>query len=156
MWIIAEDGHDHKRGWGGSKLWGFIPMGGREGPEVFSMQLIRNLAELAWIPQFALSIPDLEWKDSSDNSFVVRAYLGEDDIAVTFELNEDGEIVRASSKRKYDIPEGFVEAPWHYDFSDHQDYGGIHVPKRAIATYEKAEGDWEYFRCRISSLVSEM
>jgi len=74
MWVIAEDGHDGEKGWGGSKLWGIIPMGSRRDPEVFRMQLVRSLAELPWMPQFALAITGLEWKDTN-NSLKCRGGL---------------------------------------------------------------------------------
>ena len=155
IWLIAEDGHDNERGWGGAKLWGIIPMGGRKDPEVFTMQLVRSLAELPWKPQFALAIPTLEWNDTSDATFEVRTVKGNQEISVCFELDGDGEIIRASSKRHYDIPNGFIEAPWRYDFSDHRDYGGIRIPASAVATYDKSDGPWVYWRGRITSVVSE-
>jgi hypothetical protein len=155
VWLVAEDGHDEERGWGGAKLWGMIPMGGRSGLEVTRMQLVRSLAELPWKPQFALALPDLEWGDTGDTTFQVRTVVGNQEISVSFELNGDGEIVRASGKRYYDVPEGFIEAPWHYDFTDHREYAGIRIPASAVATYEKADGPWEYWRGRITSVRSE-
>jgi hypothetical protein len=155
VWLVAEDGHDEERGWGGAKLWGMIPMGGRDGPEVTAMQLVRSLAELPWKPQFALILPELEWSDTGDTTFQVRTIVSEQEISVSFELNRDGEIVRASSNRHYDVPDGFIEAPWRYDFSDHREYDGIRMPASPVATYEKSDGPWEYWRGRVTSMRSE-
>ena len=120
------------------------------------MQVVRSLAELPWKPQFALALTDLEWTDSGDHSFEVGTVAGDENISVKFELNEDGEIVRASSDRFYDIPKGFVKAPWHYEYSDHMDFDGVHMPATAVATYEKQEGPWEYWRGRITSVKNEI
>jgi len=155
MWVIAEDGHDNKGGWGGSKLWGIIPIGGRKDPEVFRMQLVRNLAELPWIPQFALALPNLEWNDTNDSTFEVRTIIGDQEISISFELNGENEIIRASGKRHYDVPNGFVEVPWYYDFSDYRSYDSVRIPTSAVATYEKSDGQWVYWRGIITSLVSE-
>ena len=38
-WVIAEDGHDEEKGWGGSKLWGFVPMGGAKGQRFLRCRL---------------------------------------------------------------------------------------------------------------------
>lgn len=130
-------------------------MGGRRGPEVTRMQLVRSLAELPWKPQFALAQPELKWSDTGDTTFQVRTATGNQEISVSFELNRDGEIVGASSNRHYDVPDGFIEAPWRYDFSDHREYEGIRIPASAVATYEKADGPWEYWRGRITSMRPE-
>ena len=38
-------------------------------------------------------------------------------------------MVRAySPSRPYDIPGGYEEAPWHYKFDDHRDFGGVRLP----------------------------
>lgn len=152
VWAVAEDGHDGKKGWGGTKLWGVVPMGGRKGPEVFGMQFVRSLAELPWMPQFVLALPDLTWSDISDTSFEVRAGAAGQEFAVSFELDSEGEITRASSARPYDIPGGFVEVPWRYEFSNYQGFEGVRVPVSAVATYEKPDGDWTYWRGEITSM----
>jgi len=154
VWVIAEDGHDDEGGWGGSKLWGIIPMGGRTDPEVFAMQLVRSLAELPWTPQFALALPELEWQDTSDTTFTVRT-TGIQEVSVSFELDGDGDIIRASGKRYYDVSAGFARAPWHYDFSDHRNYDGVRIPTSAVAAYDKPDGQWVYWRGKITSVVSE-
>jgi len=149
MWVVAEDGHDGEKGWGGSKLWGIISMGSRTDPELFRMQLIRSLAELPWIPQFALAIPGLEWKDTSDTSFEVRTVVGNQEVSVSFKLNGDNEITQASSKRHYDVPDGFVEVPWRVDYSDYREFGSLRIPASAVATYEKSDGQWVYWKGKI-------
>jgi hypothetical protein len=155
VWLVAEDSHDAEKGWGGAKLWGLIPMGGRTGPEVLAMQLVRSLAELPWKPQFALAVSTLAWNDAGDAAFDVRTRVGDLEPAVRFELDEEGDVVRASGKRHYDVPDGFVEAPWGYDFSDHRDYGGVRMPALAVATYAKPDGPWEYWRGRITFVMKE-
>ncbi len=146
VWAVAEDGHDGKKGWGGTRMWGVVPMGGRKGPEVFSMQFVRSLAELPWMPQFVLALPDLTWSDTSDTTFEVRTGAEGQELAVTFELDGGGEITRASSIRHYDIPGGFVEVPWRCEFSNYHSFEGVRLPVSAVATYEKSDGDWTYWR----------
>jgi hypothetical protein len=154
VWLTAEDGHDSENGWGGAKLWGIIPMGGRSTPEVFAMQVVRSLAELPWNPQFALTVPNLEWHDTSDMTFQVQAVLGDQRASVGFELNGDDEITRAFGRRHYDVPDGFVEAEWQYEFSDYREFGEVCIPASAVASYDKPEGVWEYWRGRITSVMA--
>jgi hypothetical protein len=154
-WVIAEDGHDAQKGWGGSKLWGFVPMGSRQDAEVFAMQIVRSLAEFPWKPQFALASPNFEWTDLGQDSFVVGTVAGDESVSVRFELNGDGDIISASSERYYDVSDGFVKAPWQYQFADHTDFDGVRMPTTAVATYEKQDGPWEYWRGKLTSVKAD-
>lgn len=151
-WVVAEDGHDGSNGWGGAKLWGVVPMGGRKGPEVFNMQLVRSLAELPWMPQLVLALPDLTWRDTGDTTFEVRTGAVGQEYVVSFEVDGEGEITRATSTRPYDIPGGFAEAPWRCEFSNYRSFEGTRVPGSAVATYEKPDGDWTYWRGEVTSM----
>ena len=153
VWIVAEDGHSDGQGWGSARLWGFLPMGKRTDPEVLKTQVVRNLGELPWLPSFALADPNLKWTGVDDTTFEVRTNAGDQEVMVRFEINEQGDVFRAySPSRPYDVPEGYAEAPWYYDFGEHREFDGLRNPATAIATYEKDDGDWEYFRCKITSI----
>jgi hypothetical protein len=157
IWIKAEDGHKDGKGWGGAKLWGIISMGMRTDPEVLQSQLVRNLGELPWFPALALSDSTLIWTGLDESSFEVRTKIGEMEVAVQFEINDRGDVIRAySPARVYDLPDGFAEAPWFYEFSDHQDFDGVRMPAAAVGCYEKSEGTWEYIRARIISATSTL
>jgi Family of unknown function (DUF6544) len=149
--IIGEDAHDGEKGWGGSRLCGLIPMGSRQGPEVFRMQLVRHLAEFPWMPQLALRLPELTWKDTGESTFQVSASIGAYVETVTFTLGGDDEVIRASGTRPYDVPGGFEEAPWTCEFSGHRGFGEIQMPEEAVATYAKRDGEWAYLRCEVVS-----
>lgn len=155
VWLTAEDGHDSTQGWGGAKLWNFIPMGGRRTPEVLAMQLVRSLAELPWYPQLIPALPDLNWADTGETAFRVTANSGGQTAAIDFTLNDANDIIRASARRHYDVPDGFVEADWGYEFSDHRDFDGLRLPAAAVATYNKAEGPWEYWRGHLTGVTVE-
>ena len=149
--VVAKDAHSGETGSGGSKLWGIIPMGSRKGPEVFRMQFVRHLAEFPWMPQLALGLPELIWTDTGDSTFQVSAIVRGHMMAVTFALDGQGQIIRASSSRHYDVPGGFEEAPWNCEFSGHRYFGDIHMPGEAVATYEKSDGDWTYWRGKLAT-----
>jgi len=151
VWVVAKDGHDGATGWGGAKLWGILPAGGLTGPEVFKMQLMRHFAELPWMPEQALALPGVVWTDRDDGGFELKAEVGGASASVRFDLSSDGDIARASGLRAYDVPDGFVEAPWRCDYSEHTEFSGVRVPARAVSTYEKADGEWTYWRARLTS-----
>lgn len=154
LWVLAEDGHAKGEGWGGARLWGLFSMGKRTDPEVLTAQLVRNLGELAWLPELALSDPGLAWQDVGEDAFEIRSSAAKLEIIVRFEVSGEGEIISArSASRPYDVPGGYEEAPWRYDYGDYRDFGGVRLPSAAVATYERVEGPWEYFRCRVTSVA---
>jgi len=154
VWIVAEDGHLDGLGWGGARLWGMVPMGKRTDPEVLTSQLVRNLGELAWLPSFVLADSTLTWSEAGETVFEVRSSAGDQKVMVRFEISDQGDVIRAwSPSRPYDVPGGYAEAPWYYEFSDHREFGGVRIPAAAVATFEKSDGPWEYFRGRITSVT---
>jgi hypothetical protein len=154
MWVVAEDGHADGQGWGSARLWGIISMGSRSDREVLTAQMVRNLGELPWLPAFALADTNLKWSDEGETSFSVQASAGDQEVSVCFEINDQGEIIRAySPSRPYDVPDGYAAAPWFYTFSEHRQVNGWHIPTDAIATFEKKDGPWEYFRGKITDVI---
>lgn len=153
MRVIAVDGHDSSQGWGSAKLWGVIPMGGQQGSQVFAMQMVRSLAEIPWFPNLAVALPGLNWTDW-DKGFDVSLETEGQIFTVRFEMNQYNDIIRASSERNFDVPEGFELWPWQYDFSCHQEIDGVRIPLSATATYHRPDGPWEYWRVGILSITN--
>ena len=116
--------------------------------------MVRNLGELPWLPPFALVNPNLKWTDEGEFAFLVQTSASDQEVSVRFEINDQGEIIRAySPSRPYDVTDGYETAPWHYAFSEHREVKGWHIPTAAIATFEKEDGPWEYFRGKITSVT---
>ena len=149
MWVLATDGHADGDGWGGAKLWGLKTVGGKSGPEVHATQLIRNIAELVWLPDIALADPALRWGGSAD-TFEIRADAADREILVRFDVDEAGDVIRAfSPARPYDVPDGFDDAPWRYDLTDHREIDGVRVPASVVATYLLPDEPWEYLNAEL-------
>ena len=152
IWVIASDGHANGEGWGGAKLWGVKTIGGRQGPEVLPTQFIRNIAELAWLPDIAIADTALRWTGAGADAFEVSADAADREVTVRFDLDGGADIMRASSPaRPYDVPEGFEDAPWRYDLSEHRELDGVRIPTTVAATYSLPDGPWEYFRAHVTS-----
>jgi hypothetical protein len=64
---------------------------------------------------------------------------------------EDGH----AGARPYDVPGGYAQARWHYQFSDHGLFGRVRIPAKVVETYERDDGHWEYFRCQIKAVKRE-
>ena len=96
----------------------------------------------------------MTWADAGETVFEVRSSAGDQEVTVRFEIDDQGDVIRAySPSRPYDVPDGYAEAPWYYEFSDHREFGGVRIPAATVATFEKGDGAWEYFRGRITSVT---
>jgi hypothetical protein len=156
FWILAEDGHAGGQGWGGARLWGKLSLGRRSDPQVLTSQVVRNLGELAWLPALALADHGLKWFSVNDSVFEVQGNAGGRWVAVRFTVDAHGDVVRAACPaRPYDIRGGYEEAPWSCVFSDPRKFDGVRIPSSAVATFDKSDGAWEYFRCKIVSMAQE-
>jgi hypothetical protein len=153
IWVDATDGHADGNGWGGAKLWGIRSMGERSGPDVHAIQLIRNLAELACVPQLARAAAGLRWSGRDEDRFEVRARAADREVVVTCEVDAEGDIVRAASPdRPYDVEDGFDTAPWEVVFGEPAALDGVRVPTRMVAAYDLPDGRWEYLRATVTAL----
>jgi hypothetical protein len=153
VWIVAEDGYKGSEGWGGASLWGFIPMGKRTGQDVLTSQRVRCLAELALLPALTLLDPSITWLDGGDAAFEVRSASSGVEVVVRFDVDPGGDITRATSPaRPYDIPDGYAEAPWGYDFGDHREFDGVRIPSSLVAFFQKAGGREEYLRAQVTAV----
>jgi hypothetical protein len=153
LWVIARDGHADGEGWGGAWLMGLKVINERRGTDVLPIQLIRNIAELAYVPDMARAATGLRWTDASDDAFHVGAIAGGTEVSVRFDVDDQGDIRRAwSPSRPIEAPEGYDEAPWRCDFSGHREFGGIRIPTSVVATYEFDDDPWEYFRGEVTAV----
>jgi hypothetical protein len=153
IWVIASDGHANGEAWGGAKLWGLKTLGAKHGPDVLAAQLIRNIAELTWLPDIALADQSLQWTAAGDDAFDISDDAAGREVRVRFDLDSAGDIVRASaSSRPYDVPEGFEHAPWRYELAEHREMDGVRIPTAVTATYSLPDGPWEYLRADVTGM----
>lgn len=156
VWVIAKDGQRDGDGWGGAKLWGIKSMGQRSGPDVFVMQMIRAVAELAWLPDMATEIDGLRWEDAGDQAFMVHVDSAVRDLTVRFDTDSSGDVTRAScDDRPFDVPGGFDLAPWRCDYGEHDELDGVRIPRAVTVTYDFEDESWEYFRAEVASRSSQ-
>lgn len=155
LWVTARDGHADGEGWGGARLMGIKTISERRGPDVLPIQLIRNIAELAFVPDLAAAAGSLRWEaaEGRPSSFQIRASAGDSEVLVRFDVDASGDIVRAwSPARPVDSPEGSDEAPWRCDFADHREFDGVRIPASIVATYEFEDDPWEYLRGEVTAI----
>ncbi|MGH2392291.1 MAG: DUF6544 family protein [Candidatus Limnocylindria bacterium] len=154
--VIAFDALAGSTGSGDARLWGFIPIGSSRGPEVTKTQLVRNLAELVFVPWAIDRNDQVAWQAVGPNSFTASAALGGVLGVVQFELDADGNVMSVSaSDRPVPMGRRLVPAPWHMRFSGHEAVRGVRVPRTAEGSYDLPTGTWTYWRSHLMDLTPE-
>lgn len=130
-----------------------VPLQTETGPETALGQAMRYLAELAWVPQAVAGNCELEWRETGERHLEVATQVGRAQAVVRLELDEAGDIVRATGMRPRRCPDGtFLPTPWGGDFSDHTRFGGARLPAAAQTWWELPEGRFVYWRGRVTQV----
>jgi hypothetical protein len=115
-------------------------------------EALRYLAELPWVPFAMTQNPDLEWRELGER-VEVAARLGGERLAVTFDLDASGDIVRASSEqRQVKLGKEWLTRPWAGEYEAYGDLGGIRLPTRAEVYWELESGRFSYWQGRVISV----
>jgi hypothetical protein len=114
-------------------------------------EILRYLAELPWCPDAILVNGSLDWTVIDTKTIKVGTGAGAARGEVTFELDDDGLIARASApSRVYAEPNGRTSAhPWRGRFWDYQRIGDQFMPMQGEVAWGLASGDFVYWRGRI-------
>ena len=113
-------------------------------------EALRYLAELPWSPDAILVNRALDWTVVDAKSIKVATGVGAERGEVTFDLDEDGRIVRAGApSRAYAEKGGTTARPWHGRFWDYQRVGGRFIPIQGEVAWTLDAGDFVYWRGRI-------
>lgn len=125
-------------------------------PALAEGELMRYLAEAAWVPTALLPSQGVRWEPVDERS--ARATLADGDIrvALTFTFAADGTIdsVRAEARGRT-VAGRVVPTPWEGRWSDVQAQGGMRVPMRGEVAWLTAEGRRVYWRGTITSVRYE-
>ena len=136
------------------KLLSLIPVADSKGEEIDQGSLLRYLAEMVWYPGAALE-PYVSWEGIDDTKARATMNYGGITASGVFEFNKGGEPIRFEAKRYYDRMEGPTLETWVVDIEtgSFRTYDRLRVPTRANVTWKLAEGDFTWYKLRISELT---
>ena len=135
-------------------LLGAIPLARMVGgASVNQGEALRYLAELPWAPDAILANRALDWTVIDGKTIKVATGVGADRGEVTFDLDDNGLIVRISApSRAYAEKDGRMTAhPWHGRFWDYQHMGGRFIPIQGEVAWALDTSEFVYWRGRILS-----
>jgi hypothetical protein len=129
-----------------------IPLQTQRGPETAVGQAMRYLAELPWAPQAIAANRQLEWREVDERSVEVATQVGSSRVAVRWEFDDTGDVLRTTGVRPRPVGKTFVPTPWGGDFGDYTSFQGTRIPASGEAWWTLPEGRFVYWRGRITGL----
>lgn len=137
------------------RLWGWLKLFRKTGPEVDRGELYRYLAELPWAPAAYLN-PALKWQEVAAGH--LRVSLDAPDRPVTLDMRVDpeGRVTEArAADRPADVDGAFIERPWFGRFDRWQQFGDLRVPTAAEVAWELPEGPFVYWRGEVTAYTTK-
>lgn len=151
--VKATDFYDNGVGSLKIRLWGFIPMGNAEGPEISEGELMRFLSEIIWFPAAMLS-ENIAWEAVNDT--LARATISDGGLEVSgeFHFAADGRFTAFTARRYADMGGGeYRLADWYAPIYTYTDFNGWYLPSEGSAIWRFEDGDYEYIRLKIESVT---
>ena len=129
-----------------------IPLQRRAGPEIDLGEMLRYLAELAWVPFAMTANPSLTWTAGPDEACaIVTAPAGDATARLVTRFSPLGDVLHVScDARPRDA--GAAPAPWAGDFGDHRAMGGVRIPTRGSVRWELGTGPFTYWEGTVTGL----
>jgi len=125
-------------------------------PELAQGELIRFLAESAWVPTILLPGPSLRWEAVDGSRAKVTLIDGETAVSLDFHFSPDGliEKIRAGSRPR--TVGGHTEnMPWEARFWAWERHGGMLIPTEGEVAWILPGGPHPYWRARTERIEYE-
>ena len=121
--------------------------------EIARGELMRFLAEAAWVPTALLPSQGVQWAAVDDRSANATITDGPLSLTLLFSFDDEGLITSAhAAARGAVVGKQTVMLPWEGTWSNYQRRDGMRVPMTGEATWLRPEGRKTYFHGEVRSL----
>lgn len=136
-----------------ARLLGIVPLAKAAGQELDEGELMRYLSETVWYPPVLLPGVRLRWQSLDERSAVATFRDSGHEAALKFSFDNDGLVFRVDGERFRTVKDAYRKTPWTAYCSDYAERDGFLIPLEARVAWHLPEGEREYFRGRIQSIV---
>jgi hypothetical protein len=125
-----------------------LPLQRQRGPETTRGEALRYLAELPFVPNALLRNGELEFQELDDRHVEVAATVAGERLTMMLELDERGDVVRATSTMREREHAGgeWRRTPWGGEFRDYAQIGPLYLPTEGEAHWDLDDGRYVYWR----------
>lgn len=136
------------------KFLSLIPVVNASGKEMDQGSMIRNLAEICWIPSMAI-MPYVKWEQRDSLSAIATMTIQDMQVSGTFYFNQAGENTRFEAIRYYKRKEGATPEHWvvENDPKSNLVFNGVRVPTQSTITWKLKEGDFTWLHLKVEDIT---
>jgi hypothetical protein len=151
--IRAVDSFEAGRGALTVSAFGVVPIVRSLGPATDKGEALRGLAELPWRPFAFGEAPYLTWEAAGADK--IRAIFddGKTQAVAEFEVDAGGRVLGGAANRPRSEGRSAVETKWSGVFGEYRMFGGMRVPASAEAAWHLPEGQFTYWRGRVTEFM---
>lgn len=151
LWLDVVDAYEAGAGALQLRLWGWLPLASRRGPELDEGETQRYLAELPWCPLALAQNRQLRFEQLGERRVRVSTTVNAASIDLSFD--DAGLVcgVRAEARAHADGN----KYPWEGEFFDYTEMSGLRVPTRAQVAWCLPTGRFVYWKGYIDGLQLE-
>lgn len=143
------DAYSGGQGYLRARLLGVLTVAeGGPDPATNTGEMMRYLAETPWLPTALLPGRGVEWTALDDHRAIATLSDGSNTVSLTFTFNDADEVegVYAEARPRTEDE----SAPWSGRFWGYEEVDGMRVPLSGEVTWHLPEGDFPYWRGRIT------
>ena len=135
-------------------LYGVVPLDRADpSPELNGAELVRYLAEAVWYPTALLPSEGVRWESIDAQTAKATIHHGDVSASLTFSINEDNEVTRVHTERRYRRVDGeFEPTPWSGYWRDYQTRDGERIPMEGEVVWHPPDGDLEAWRGKVTEI----
>ncbi len=146
--ILGRDKYVAGRGNMLIKLLALVPIADAKGPETDQGAMLRNLAEICWMPGAALR-EYIRWEQIDSLSAKATMTNGGITASGIFRFDAASDMVSFEARRYYDRKEGATLEDWLVVNTGYGTFEGIRMPVKSEVTWKLKSGDYTWLRLEI-------
>lgn len=151
--VFVRDAYVARNGILNAKVIGLFTVADAEqSKELAEGELLRYLAESAWLPTALLPSQGVVWQGIDDSTAIATLTDGAISVSLTFTFNPQGEIIRAYTPARPRM-EGNGPAAWSATYGQYGEQQGVLVPLQSEVRWELPDGIFPYWRGKITGVI---
>lgn len=121
------------------------------GEELDQGALLRYLGEMVWFPAAFLN-DNIEWEEIDTGSVRATIKIEGKTATAVFHFDEESRITGFTALRYRSVNEKYSLDKWFIKLKNYKEINGIRVPTHCEAIWKLEEGDYSYFKAKITNI----
>ena len=150
-----DDGHAESR----IRLFGFVPVVTKRGPDADRAMRSRLIVESVWLPSTFLPAAGARWATTGDDDLRVSVPVHGEDVTARLRVATGGQLHAVNLERWSDLHDGgaYGPVPFEVEVEAEDTFGGCTIPSRLRAHWwAGTDRQFEFFRAAVQQATFDL